>query len=326
MKKVLITGANGFLATHIIKQLGETNYPIRAMVRQTSDTRVLASLNIDYELIFGDIRDKNALRKATKSCDIVIHTAAITAQNASWRTCQEVNIEGTKNVLEAAKKAGAKQFIFVSTANAIGNRGEKEVGTEEMPFMEWLKASPYAYTKYQAQQLVLAEATNADMLIQVVNPTFMIGSHDGGPSSGRLILMNHNKRFRLCPPGGKNFVAVGDVAQGIIPLIGDTATHGESFLLAGKNYSYRAFFNLLDQFSDRKSTTIYLPQNLVKWSGFIAEKTIPNSSLNRVNARMLCTYNYYDASKAIEQIGLPQTPIETAIQEALDWFAENDYL
>lgn len=326
MKKILITGANSFLATHTMRLLDHDNYQVKAMVRQTSDISALKTLAVNYELVYGDIRNKAEVQRAMENCDVVIHIAAVTSPTASWDVCRAVNVEGTKNVLEAAREAGAKQFIFVSTANAIGNKGKEQAGEESMPFMPWLRKSPYAYTKYQSQQLVLEAARDKEMLIQVVNPTFMIGSHDNNPSSGRIILMNYNKRIRFYPPGGKNFVAVTDVAKGIVNLLGDESSHGEVFLLAGKNYSYRQFYKLLDSHSTKKGINIPIPSRLLGAVGRLLELLPVETGLNRVNARMLCTYNYYNPRKAITQINLPQTPISTAVVSSIDWFKDNDYL
>jgi dihydroflavonol-4-reductase len=325
--KALVTGANGFLASNVVRELNRRGYRVRAMVRPTADLRSLPGT--DYELFSGNITNIIHTVEAAKDCDVVIHIAADTSQyhtNAEFYL--RTNVLGTFNMLEAALKNNVKRFIFISTANTFGYGTKSNPGNENMPPKYPFTSSGYAMSKIKAQELVLEYANSGKLETVVVNPTFMIGQFDTKPSSGKIITMIYNKKFVFVPPGGKNFIHVADVASGICNAI-DKGKSGSCYLMANENLSYGEFYTKLSKIAGKTFYQIKLPPRLLIAIAAIAElatKSGFKSDLNPVNARILCVDNYYSSAKAVNELMLPQTPVDIAITDALEWFSQNGYI
>ncbi|MGD9928716.1 MAG: NAD-dependent epimerase/dehydratase family protein [Mangrovibacterium sp.] len=322
--KALITGANGLLGSNLARQLLKANYEVRAMVRESSN--LLSLRGSDVEWFRGNVLDARDLKKALTGCQVVVHAAANTAQWPSdYSFYQPINVDGTRLLLDESRKAGIERFIYVGSANAFGPGSKEKPGTEESPFTNIQRQSGYMRSKYEAQQLVLEFHQRHGFPTLVVNPAFMLGKYDAKPSSGQLLLMAHKKQLMFYPTGGKNFVHVEDVACGIIRAI-ENGTPGECYLLAGQNLSYREFFMKMQHVCGYPKQLIHLPKPIILaagWAGTFYERlTGKPARLNRTNARLLMAENYYSPEKAIHELQLPQTPVEQAITDALEWFGE----
>jgi dihydroflavonol-4-reductase len=325
--KVLVTGANGFLASNVVRELNRRGYEVRAMVRSTADLRSLSGT--DYELIYGNITNIIHAEEAVKGCDVVIHIAAETSQYyPNPQTYMRANVLGTFNMLEASHKCTIKRFIFVSTANTFGYGTKANPGNERMPPKYPFTHSGYAMSKLKAQELVLEYAQSGKLDTVVVNPTFMIGPCDCKPGSGKIITMVFNRKFILVPPGGKNFIHVSDVATGICNAIEKGKT-GSCYLLANENLSYSQFYTKLAKAAGKSFYMINLAPRFLKSIAAIAKYSAKagfKTDLNPVNARILCVGNYYRSDKAVIELMLPQTPVDVAISDALEWFGQNGYI
>jgi dihydroflavonol-4-reductase len=325
--KALVTGANGLLASNLVRELADAGYQVRGLVRANSN---LLSLNkVDAELINGDLTSRDDLRKALSGCEVVVHAAANTCQwPTNYEAYRKINVQATKMIIEEAGRRSISRFIFVGSANAF-DPGSKEIpGTEGSAF-SFHRKSGYMISKYIAQQLVLAETKRTGFPAIVVNPTFMLGKFDAKPSSGQIILMALRNPFLMCPPGGKNFVHVTDVAQGIVNAIRVGKT-GECYLMANENLSYREFFEKLGNALHLTRKHIRLPAGMVYLagsSGSIYEKiTGKPARLDRLNAGLLCSGFYYSPQKAVCELKMPQTPIINAIEDSAEWFRQHGYL
>jgi dihydroflavonol-4-reductase len=325
--KALVTGANGFLASNVVRELNRRGYSVRAMVRSTADLRSLPGT--DYELFYGNITNIIHTVEAAKDCDVVIHTAADTSQHhTNAEFYMRTNVLGTFNMLEAALKNNVKRFIYVSTANTFGYGTKSNPGNENMPVKYPFTSSGYAMSKMKAQELVLEYANSGKLETVVVNPTFMIGPHDTKPSSGKIITRIYNKKFVLVPPGGKNFIHVADVASGICNAI-DKGKTGSCYLLANENLSYSEFYTKLSKVAGKPFYQIKLPSGLLNTIAVLAKLATNSgfkSDLSPVNARILCVDNYFSSSKAVNDLMLPQTPVDIAISDALEWFRQYGYI
>ncbi len=325
--KVLVTGANGLLASNLVRELLHSGYEVRGMVRENSNLLSLKQLEI--ELFNGEITNPADVRKAFAGCEVVVHAAANTSQ---WPTHYEAykrtNVDATQFLLDEAVRRNIEKFIFVSSANAFDPGTKEKPGTEESPFNKDGK-SGYMLSKYVAQNLVLDEFRRSGLPTVVVNPTFMLGKYDAKPSSGQIILMAHGKNLMGCPPGGKNFVHVADVARGIVNAIGK-GKQGECYLLANENLSYSEFFEKLKMVQGKPQTLVKLPRwalSLAGRAGSIFESAFGKpAKLNAINARLLCADNYYSPEKAVRELDLPQTPIAQAIEDAIEWFEQYGYM
>ena len=325
--KVLVTGANGLLGSHVVRVLIQHGFPVRVLVREGSNLQALDGLQI--ELFKGNISSAENVERAVKGCDFIVHAAARTSQSPSGIVAYiEPNILSTQLIINAARKFGIKRLVYVSTANCFGNGSKKHPGDEEKPFLSWMKKSGYAYSKYQAQQMVLKSAEKDNLDVVVVNPTFLIGENDVKPSSGKIFFHVVNKRAIFYPPGGKNFVDAAVAAEGVVNAL-IKGRKGECYLLAGQDLSYREFFEKVAKITGQTSVFLPLPRWVIITLGYFGsfiEKVfkIP-VDLTKVNARMLCMENYYSSEKAVREIDFQQIQVEESIEKAILWFRNNNY-
>lgn len=325
--KVLVTGANGLLASNLVRDLLHSGYEVRGMVRESSN--LLSLKRIDVELFKGEITNPADVRSAFAGCEVVIHAAANTSQwPTGYEAYKRTNVDATQLLLDEAVRRNIEKFIFVGSANAFDPGSREKPGTEESPFTEKGK-SGYMLSKYVAQNLVLSEFQRSGLPAIVVNPTFMLGKYDAKPSSGQIVLMAHGKNLMACPSGGKNFVHVADVARGIVNSI-SMGKPGECYLLANENLTYTDFFEKMKLVTGFPRRQMQLGKSLIMLAGEMGSllETVRKkpAKLNAVNARLLCTYNYYSAAKAVRELSMPQTPVSQAIEDAVEWFEQYGYL
>jgi len=314
--KVLVTGANGLLGSNIIVELLKCGYDVRALVRR-KDALIIPTQQ-RLEIHVGDINDLDALDIATKGCDFVIHAAAITDMSLlNYGDYYHVNVEGAINVLNASLKNNIKRFVFVGTANSFAIGNKINPGNEEVEISKPFKKSAYAMSKTEAQNLVLAYADSIDVI--VVNPTFMLGSFDIKPSSGKIIEIALNKRFIFFPNGGKNFIHVADVAIGTINAL-EFGKNGQCYILANENLSYSDFYRKFMSVSHQKSILIKLPAFLLLFIGLIGSLTRAmgvKTSISYNNMKILCTKTFYTNEKAKNELNMQFKSTEKAIEDYL---------
>ena len=319
MSKVLVTGANGLLATNVIVELLRKGYKVRGFLRDI--TKYQGPQHKYLELITGDITQSDRIRAALDTCDFVIHAAALTSQRLlSYAAYRRVNVEATESLIQLAIEKGIQKFIFVSSANAFGFGSEAVPGTEKRPMRAPFSRSFYALSKLEAQKKVLGYHNRIH--VSVVNPTFMIGAYDGKPSSGQIILMGHRKRIIFCPPGGKNFVNVTDAASGVVAAL-EMGINGEAYLLCGENLTFSIFFRKLAEIENNHPTIIEIPAALLMALGYVGDvlrKLGIQTQLSSTNTKMLCINNYYSAAKAQRELKININPIDTGINDCLQWF------
>ncbi len=326
--KVLVTGANGLLGSHVVRELLSRNFEVRSMVRKGSNLKALEGTST--ELFVGSIISKTDVENAVNGCDYVIHVAARTSQSPSdLEAFYYPNIRSTQFFIDVCAKNNVLRFVYISTANCFGNGSKEFPGDEERPFLPWLKKSGYAHSKWLAQQRVLKSSVQKKLDSVVVNPTFMIGENDVKPSSGEIFFHVLNRAVVFCPPGGKNFVDVKTAANGVIEAM-LKGRNGECYLLAGENLSYREFFIKVLRTSNQKPVLIALPDWVLTKAGAIGDFLeryfkIP-VRLTSQNAKMLCTGNYYSSEKAIKELDFKLVPVQQSIERAILWFQNNNYI
>lgn len=325
--KVLVTGANGLLGSHIVRQLLKKNYKVKALIRKESNLFALKELDIEF--FNGDITKKSDVLSAASDCNFLIHCAAKTSQKPlDVEAFKAANIKSTEHCIEASKKYQLKRFVFVSSANALGNGTKDDPGNEEKPFMPWLKKSGYAYSKFIAQQMVINETKNSNLDAVVVNPTFIIGEMDIKQGSGEIFSHILNKPVAFYPPGGKNFVDAEAAAIGTVNAM-EKGKSGECYLLAGENMTYKNFYKLSSKITGQNPLLFPIPRSILIALGYLgdfSEKVLNIPvSLSKVNARMLCEDNYYTPAKAMKELDFPLVPAHFAVKKAIDWFRANNY-
>jgi len=330
MKKALVTGAAGFIGSHVVRALLDDNVHVRAMIRPGEDTRNIKEL--DIEIVEGDVMDNDFVKKAVSGVDTVFHLAAIYAiWMPDWRPIYEVNLQGSRNILWACLHSGVGKVVYTSSISAIGIAPGKDLSNETTPFNQYDLGSHYVITKYLSQQEALGFAANGLDLV-VVNPAFPFGPGDIGPTpTGRMIIDIATGINRTAFSGGLNIVDVRDVAMGHV-LAAKKGKSGELYILGNRNVTVTELMDMVNNCLGQKKRYIPMVPKAVltggtyvlrAWSDRVSHKP-PMST--PVEIRYASNYLYFDNTKAKTQLGLDFRPVETSIKESLEWFRENGRL
>ncbi|MGS2738659.1 NAD-dependent epimerase/dehydratase family protein [Sinomicrobium sp. M5D2P17] len=322
---VLVTGANGFLGNHIVRILLQRKFRVIALVRPGSDIRSLNGL--DCTVRRGELHNPEDIGPLVMESDYVIHCASMTSPNSTnLDLYKKVNLASTELLVKACEKHNIRRFVLVSTANCFTNGTIEKPGNENSGFMPWLRHSGYAYSKYLAQEHVLQKNREENFPGIVVAPTFLVGPYDIKPSSGALLLYALKNKILFCPKGGKSFVDVRAVAIATANALTMGRT-GECYLLSGANLSYKEYFIKIQELTLRRKQMILIPKQLENIFG-VACRIFPHQKIRllKTHMRMLSLDNYFNNTKAREELHMPDTDIDEAIKNSVNWFTEEGYL
>ncbi|MCS6293997.1 MAG: NAD-dependent epimerase/dehydratase family protein [Nitrospira sp.] len=325
--KALVTGATGFVGAAVVRALIKTGIEVRVLTRRDSDFSNLQQFKVDGA--YGDLRDKESLRKALTGCQQLYHVAAhyaLWARNPA--IFYGVNVTGTKNLLEAARDIGTERIVYCSTIGAIGLPPDGGLGTEETPVSLEQMAGHYKRSKYLAEQEVLKLAKQG-LPVVIVNPSAPVGEGDVKPTpTGQMIVEFMKGRMPAYIETGMNIVDVDDVAAGHL-LAMQKGRIGERYILGTKNLMLREVFEILSRLTGVKMPSVKLPRELIlplaylnlafSWVTGIPPR-IPLEGVKMAKYKM-----HYDCSKAIRELGIPQTPPEVALEKAVRWFRDHHY-
>ncbi len=326
MKK-LVTGSTGFIGSAITRELLKDGEAVRVLIRRTSDTRNID--NLDVERVYGDIRDGDAMKRALQGCDTLYFTAAYFAHWApDPKLLYEVNVGGTKASLQAALDVGIDKVVYTSTNNAIAASGPIPAN-EEKAFNYWEARDHYSMSKYIAENEARIFVTRGLPAV-IVNPTLVIGTHDIKPTpSGQMMIDVVRQKMPGYIDGGINIIDVEDVARGHI-LAARKGRVGERYLLGHRNLTVHAYLKMIADIAAVRPPAIKLPYRLALALGYLFEigafitKKPPVVTAGEVRIGRMT--EWYDCAKAVNELGLPQTPIESTIRKALNWFEQNGFL
>jgi dihydroflavonol-4-reductase len=327
--KTLVTGGTGFVGANVVRMLIQRGTEVRALVRPRSDTRNLDQL--DVELVAGDLRDRGSLEAALEGCDTVYHVAAMYALWAP--NPQEIyasNVTGTVNLLEAAGQAGVEKIVYTSSVATIGLPKDGAPGTEEVPLPPEDLVSDYKRSKYFAEQEVLKYAQRG-LPVVIVNPSFPVGPWDVKPTpSGQIIVNFLRGKIPAYVDTGLNVVDVEDVAIGHI-MAAEKGRIGERYILGHANVTLPELFQLLAQISGMRAPRLRIPYGFAYLSACVSEcvaRTITHKPpfVTLAGVRLSRKRMFFDASKAVWELGLPQTPPLEALSKAVQWFRAHGYV
>ena len=324
----LITGATGFIGSAVARELTDKGEKIRCLVRESSNMKNLDGLPV--EIAIGDIRDIDSVQRALKGCDRVYHLAAV---YANWLpdpgVMYRINEEGTRSVLTACRKAGIQKTVYCSSVAALGAHG-KTPADESAQFNLNSTKDHYYISKYRAEQVAL-EFARIGLPVVIVNPSGPIGPRDIAPTpTGALIINLLKGKFPGYVDGGINLIDVTDCARGIVAAMEKGQT-GEKYILGNRNVSIKEYFDLIVQVAGKgKSPSLRIPGWMAVLSGFgyqiLARITGKPPVTSASWARVCSHYSWWDCTKARENLGLRQRPLEESIGEAIEWFKKNEYL
>jgi len=330
--KALVTGATGFVGGNLVRELLKQGYQVRALVRETSSRKNIDGL--DVEIAVGDLRDRSSLDRAMDGCEVLFHVAA---SYAFWTpdpaAVYETNVGGTENILAAAGSAGLQKIVYTSTESTIGictGIDGHALGTEETQSSLDSLAGHYKKSKLLAERLV-QEMSLQGLPVTIVNPTMPMGPWDIKPTpTGQVVVDFLNRRMPAYVNTGLNVVDVGDVANGHILAL-EKGRVGERYILGNRNLTLRDILGILEQVTGLRAPNVRIPLWLALGAGVVDEfvegkllhrhPRIPISAVK--TARKV---RHFDCSKAVQQLGLPQTPIEESLRTAVSWFEQHGYI
>ena len=326
MTSVLVTGGAGFLGSNLAERLLAEGFHVRIYRRATSDLRAVAGLPVEH--IVGDILDRDAIARAVRGCDTVFHAAAVVSHNARDRAIvQEVNVTGTRNVVEGCLEGGVRRLVHISSVAAAGTPKNGEIANEETPF-DWEGPPGYKLSKYQAEKEV-AKGISRGLDAVMVNPSVIVGERDIHFHGGQLIRAARRGLLLFCVPGGMNVVYVGDVVRGTIEAARRGKT-GERYLLCGENLTHREIFARTARIVGGIPPVIQLPLpllhaaarttealcNFLHVTPWLTEDLVANAG----------AVNWFSSEKAIRELGYTITPFDQTIMAAFRWYRKNGLL
>ena len=330
MSKVLITGASGFIGNHVTRLCLERGDEVRAMVMPGEDRAPFNGM--DVEFVEGNLLDPDSLKNAMQGVENLYHLAAL---YAIWTKDPDlhfkINVDGTRHVMNTARSAGVEKVVYTSSIVALGASGEGGVSNEDAPFNNWHFGSEYVMSKYISHLEVKSMAAHG-LPVTMVLPAIPFGPGDRAPTpTGTMIIRTLNGQMKNYWEGGMCPVDVRDVAAGHV-LAMEKGRLGESYILgnSGSNMTNREFAQLIGRIAgiDNVATKqVSRPMMLrVARMAEILSKLTGRPAMTTVrNSQLAMTHLYVDASKAVVELGLPQTPIETAVKDAVEWFRSNGY-
>jgi dihydroflavonol-4-reductase len=325
--RAFVTGASGFVGSAVVRSLLQRGASVKVLVRPTSDLRNLASLDVD--LIRGDLRDLQPLEDVIRGCDVIFHVAALYSTSPEdARRLYDVNVDGTKQVLQLARSASIPRLVHTSTIGTIGQPKDGSLATEAYPFDQWSGASHYAKSKFLGEVEAL-QANGEGLAVIVVNPAAPVGPGDIKPSStGQRLIDYLQGRRPSYVRGGINFVPLQDVADGHV-LAAEKGQPGERYILGHRdgNLTLEGFCALMERVSGHPAAHVLGRYGQAEHVG-LARRTLHGlrwvwqrrPPVNNQPLALTC-----DPGKAIEELGLPQTSLEDAFAAAVAWFRQNGY-
>jgi dihydroflavonol-4-reductase len=325
--KALVTGATGFVGGAVARALVHRGIEVRVIARAGADLQNLQGLTV--ERVEGDLRNQDSLRHALTGCRQLYHIAAHYALWAKDPSIfYDVNVTGTKTLLEAARDVGTERIVYCSTIGAIGIPPEGGLGTEETPVVFEQMAGHYKRSKYLAEQEVLKLA-RAGLPVVIVNPSAPVGIGDVKPTpTGQVIVDFMKGRMPAYIETGMNIVDVDDVATGHL-LAMEKGRIGERYILGSANLMLREVLEILSRLTGVKAPTIKLPRvailPLAYLNQWLANFTGQPPRIPLEGVKMAKYKMHYDCSKAIRELGFPQTPPEVALEKAVKWFRDHGY-
>src|SRR4051812_30559778 len=324
-----VTGASGFLGSHVAKVLCEQGARLRLLVRASSNLKNLQGLNADT--VTGDLRDPASLEKALAGCDTVFHVAA---DYRLWvrdpHQMYRANVEGTRALLDAARKNAVQRIVYTSSVATIGFTSNGHTADEDSPVSLEDMIGHYKRSKFLAEQIAL-EAGRSGMHVVTVNPTTPVGEQDVKPTpTGRIVLDFLKRKFPAYVETGLNLVDVRDCARGHVAAL-EKGKSGERYILGGENLTLKQILDKLAAITGLSSPRLKLPYIFAFATGIIDE-TINGRMLNRepratVDAvRMGKKMMFATSAKAERELGWKIVPVDDALRRAVGWFRDNGYV
>ncbi len=319
MAPTLVTGATGFLGSHLARALAERGDELRLLVRPGSDLSSLAG--VEFEPVEGDVTDRRSVRAAMRGVERVFHVAGKTSMRAADRDrVFEVNVGGTRNVMEEALRAGVVRAVHTSSAAAVGPASPHGTAEESQVFKAGGLGIAYVNAKHEAESAAMSVAAKG-LPVVVVNPSFVLGPEDPSGTSNRLVRRLLLRRIPAYLDGGVNVVDVRDVARGQL-LADERGQEGERYLLTARNFTLRRLLADLSRIAGVPAPAAQVPGQALLASVEALERAglPPPASSDEVRSAM--QWWTYSNEKAVRELGFAPRPHEETLEQAVEWQLE----
>jgi len=326
--KAFVTGATGFVGSHVARVLADQGADLRLLVRSTSNPKNIEGVRADR--VVGDLRDAASLEKAMSGCDTVFHVAAdyrlwIHDPEQMYRS----NVEGTRAILQAARKDGVRRVVYTSSVATMGFTGNGKPADENSPLSLDHMIGHYKRSKFMAEQIAI-EAGKSGMEVVIVNPTTPVGEQDIKPTpTGRIIVDFLKKKFPAYVDTGLNLVDVTECAHGHVAAL-EKGRSGERYILGGENLTLKQILDKLAAITGLPSPHVRVPYFVALATGVVDEivtgrilRREPRATIDAV--RMGRKKMWVSSAKAERELGWKVVPVQDALRRAADWFRAHGY-
>jgi dihydroflavonol-4-reductase len=326
--KAFVTGATGFVGSHVARALAEQGADLRLLVRAGSDTRNLDGL--DAERAVGDLRDPASIERAMAGCDTVFHVAA---DYRLWVRDPEqmyrANVEGTRTILDAARKNGARRVVHTSSVATMGFTSNGHLADEDSPVKLESMIGPYKRSKFMAEEFAL-QAGRGGMDVVVVNPTTPVGEQDIKPTpTGRIVVDFLKQKFPAYVDTGLNLVDVTECARGHVTAL-EKGRSGERYILGGENLTLKQILDKLAAITGLPSPKVKVPYAIALAAGVVDEVITgrilgkePRATIDAV--RMGRKKMFVSSAKAERELGWQPSSVDGGLRRAVEWFRAHEY-
>ena len=329
--KAFVTGATGFVGSHVARALSQQGVELRLLVRSTSPTANLEG--IPGERVAGDLREPESLKRAMQGCEAVFHVAADyrlwTRGGQDTQAMYQSNVEGTRGLIRVAQEAGVRRVVYTSSVATMGFSGNGHPADEDSPVSLAGMIGHYKRSKFLAEQAAM-EAAHAGADVVIVNPTTPVGEQDVKPTpTGRIIVDFLKRKFPAYVDTGLNLVDVGEVARGHIAAL-EKGRKGERYILGGENLTLKQILDKLAAITGLPSPKVRLPYAVALATGAVDTMVTgvllrrePRVTLDAV--RMGRKKMFVSCAKAERELGWRMVPVDGALRRAVEWFQAHGY-
>ena len=325
----LVTGATGFVGSHVARVLADQGADLRLLVRASSDLRNIEDLKA--ERVVGDLRDAASIETAVRGCEVVFHVAA---DYRLWvrdpDSMHRANVDGTRAILEAARKNRVRRVVYTSSVATMGFTGNGHPADENSPVSLQNMIGPYKRSKFMAE-LAAMEAARDGMDVVVVNPTTPVGERDIKPTpTGRIVVDFLKKKFPAYVDTGLNLVDVTECARGHVVAL-EKGRSGQRYILGGENLTLKQILDKLAAITGLPSPKVKVPYVVALATGVVDEMVTgrilgrePRATIDAV--RMGRKKMFVTSKKAEGELGWKSLPVDGALHRAVTWFRQNGYV
>lgn len=327
--RALVTGSTGFVGANLCAALVARGWAVRALHRASSRLDMLEGVAVEH--VLGDVTQPETLPDAMRGCDVVFHVAAVADY---WRQGADklyrVNVEGTRAVCQAAIEARVSRLVFTSSVAALGVPAPGTLADESHPFNVSPERFRYGHSKVLAEGVV-SEYAARGLDAVTVNPAVILGPGDLNEISGSIVTqIARRKRASLAyPPGGTNYIDVADVCAGHIAAA-ERGRTGERYILAAHNLTHYEVSRVVSQVVGAPGPRLGVPRVAVRPLAALLDRVarllghpLP---LNGDQLRLSAEWIYFDARKAVSELGLPQTPFREMVERTYQWYKQHGYV